>query len=116
MVRHSSTGSNLSLSPSDALVIAGPSGSGKTTLLRTLAGLWPWCDGEAAYPAGDRTMFLPQMPYMPLGALRTALAYPASGDRFSDDRLREVLRDVQLAHLSDRIDDEEAVGSHPVAG
>lgn len=65
---------NVSLDPGDALVVKGRSGSGKTTLLRGLAGLWPFIDGEFTRPPGDHTLFLSQMPYIPLGDLRTAVA------------------------------------------
>ncbi|CAM3962731.1 ABC transporter ATP-binding protein/permease [Smaragdicoccus niigatensis] len=96
---------SLVLNESDAIVVSGASGSGKTTLLRSLAGLWPWCDGDVAHPPGSQTMFLSQMPYMPLGPLRTALTYPAKDEEFSDDRLRQVLHDVFLPHLADRFDE-----------
>ncbi|MYR05281.1 ATP-binding cassette domain-containing protein [Gordonia sp. SID5947] len=97
----------LSLDPGDALVVKGRSGSGKTTLLRGLAGLWPFVDGEFARPAGDRTLFLSQIPYIPLGNLRTAVAYPAQPDDVGDDAIRSALARVFLPHLVDRLDEEE---------
>ena len=63
----------------------GPSGSGKTTLLRSLAGLWPHVEGTIARPEDVETLFCSQQPYLPLGTLRTALAYPAPGGELSDD-------------------------------
>lgn len=98
---------DLSLDPGDALVIKGRSGAGKTTLLRGLAGLWPYIDGEFARPAGNKTLFLSQMPYIPLGDLRTAVAYPALPDDIGDDAIREALEKVFLRHLVDRLYDEE---------
>ncbi len=98
---------NLTLGPGDALVIKGRSGAGKTTLLRGLAGLWPYVDGEFARPAGDRTLFLSQIPYIPLGDLRTAVAYPALPDAVGDDAIRAALQQVFLPHLVDRLDEEE---------
>lgn len=94
------------LSPGDALVVKGPSGSGKTTLLRALAQMWPYTDGEIGRPAGDGTLFLSQIPYLPLGDLRTAIEYPGKQEGISDDTLREVLTKVHLGHLVDRLDEE----------
>ncbi|MEO8298494.1 MAG: ABC transporter ATP-binding protein/permease [Burkholderiales bacterium] len=96
---------NLRLLPGQALLIRGPSGSGKTTLLRTLAGLWPFSTGEAERPDGDACLFLSQRPYLPLGSLRTALAYPAA--TVDDERARAILASVQLAHLSEQLDVEQ---------
>jgi len=67
---------NLDVAPGQSLLIRGPSGSGKTTLLRTIAGLWPYSQGEIVRPR-EGTLFLSQKPYLPLGSLREALYYPA---------------------------------------
>ncbi|MEU8896810.1 ABC transporter ATP-binding protein/permease [Nocardia sp. NPDC048505] len=96
----------LQLSPGEALVVKGASGSGKTTLLRALAQMWPYTDGEISRPPGDETLFLSQIPYLPLGDLRAAAEYPGKPDEISDDQLREVLSKVHLAHLVDRLDEE----------
>ncbi|MGF0315089.1 ABC transporter ATP-binding protein/permease [Nocardia fluminea] len=97
---------NLRLVPSDALVVKGASGSGKTTLLRALAQMWPYSDGEISRPAGTETLFLSQLPYLPLGDLRTAVEYPSKSEDVPDDTLREVLTKVHLGHLADRLDEE----------
>jgi putative ATP-binding cassette transporter len=90
----------------DSLAITGPSGSGKTTLLRSLAGLWPTAAGRWRSPADQVTMFLSQLPYLPLGDLRTAVSYPAQTRDIPDEALRDALTRVSLAHLRDRLDDE----------
>ena len=95
---------NLSLQPGQALLIKGPSGSGKTTLLRALAGLWPYAEGEVRSPAGEQALFLSQRPYLPLGDLRTAIAYPAIASTDDDARLQQALRQVNLAHLTEHLD------------
>jgi len=95
------------LTPGDALVIVGPSGSGKTTLLRSLAQLWPYATGTLRRPDGAATMFLSQLPYVPLGDLRAVVSYPAAAGDISDDDLRDVLNRVMLGHLVDRLDDLE---------
>ncbi len=99
-------GLTLSMGPGQALLVRGASGSGKTTLLRSLASLWPHAHGTVRRPASAHTLFLSQQPYLPLGSLRAALAYPGPAHRVEDDRAREVLRSVQLGHLEDQIDDE----------
>ena len=43
-------------------------------------------------------MFMPQRPYLPLGTLRTALAYPSAPDAFPTEALRAAL---ERAHLSE---------------
>jgi putative ATP-binding cassette transporter len=52
-------------------------------------------------------MFLPQRPYLPLGSIRAAVAYPEASERFSEDEVRGVLERVQLDHLIPLIDEEE---------
>jgi vitamin B12/bleomycin/antimicrobial peptide transport system ATP-binding/permease protein len=97
---------DLSLAPGASLFVTGRSGSGKTTLLRSLADLWPWAQGTVRRPVGDDALFLSQQPYLPLGSLRAGLAYPRGAGEVTDDRAADVLRQVQLPHLVDRLDEE----------
>jgi len=97
---------DLNLHSGQALLIKGPSGSGKTTLLRALAGLWPYAEGEVRRPLGAQALFLSQRPYLPLGDLRTAIAYPAQGVPGDDARMQQALRQVNLAHLAERLDEQ----------
>ncbi|WAF83585.1 ABC transporter ATP-binding protein/permease [Metapseudomonas otitidis] len=94
----------LELVPGQALLIKGPSGSGKTTLLRALAGLWPYAEGTVYRPGGHQALFLSQRPYLPLGDLRTAIAYPNTAVIEDDERLKQALRQVNLAHLAERLE------------
>jgi putative ATP-binding cassette transporter len=88
------------------MVVTGPSGSGKTTLLRSLAELWPFCSGTLTRPCGpNETMFLSQMPYVPLGDLRAVVSYPNEVGEIGDAKLRQVLEKVALSHLVDRLDE-----------
>jgi vitamin B12/bleomycin/antimicrobial peptide transport system ATP-binding/permease protein len=97
---------DLRLERGESMVITGSSGTGKTTLLRSLAELWPAATGQWCRPAGDReTMFVSQLLYLPLGDLRTVVAYPGRPGDFEDERLREVLAQVFLPHLRDRLDE-----------
>ncbi|BBR53278.1 MULTISPECIES: ABC transporter ATP-binding protein/permease [Pseudomonas] len=95
---------DLRLRAGQALLIKGPSGSGKTTLLRALAGLWPYAEGEVRRPLGNQALFLSQRPYVPLGDLRTAIAYPALATAADDARMQQALRQVNLAHLAERLE------------
>jgi putative ATP-binding cassette transporter len=99
---------DVQLAEGDSLVITGRSGAGKTTLLRSLAELWPYASGTLCRPDGDNaTMFLSQLPYVPLGSLRTVVCYPNSPDAIADDELRDVLTKVALAPLVGRLDEEQ---------
>jgi vitamin B12/bleomycin/antimicrobial peptide transport system ATP-binding/permease protein len=97
---------DLDIRSGESLLVKGPSGSGKTTLLRSLAGLWPYVDGTIDRPMDGQAMFCGQAPYLPLGTLRTGLAYPSAAETLSDDVAADVLRAVQLGHLTDRLDVE----------
>jgi putative ATP-binding cassette transporter len=58
-------------------------------------------------PAGARPLFLTQRPYLPLGTLREAIAYPAPAGGFPDLKIHEVLEFVGLTRLADRLDQVE---------
>jgi putative ATP-binding cassette transporter len=92
------------LAPGDSMVITGGSGSGKTTLLRSLARLWPFTSGTLHSPQDD-TMFLSQLPYVPLGDLRSVVSYPATSGEFDDAAIETALDTVALGHLAGRLDD-----------
>src|SRR5215217_2190801 len=99
---------DMRLDVGDTLVITGPSGSGKTTLLRSLAELWPFTTGTLTRPCGpNETMFLSQLPYVPLGDLRAVVTYPGKEGAIDDETLKRTLQKVVLPHLVDRLDDVE---------
>jgi putative ATP-binding cassette transporter len=97
---------DLDLASGESLLVKGPSGSGKTTLLRSLAGLWPYVSGTIGRPLDGQVMFCGQQPYLPLGTLRAALAYPSAAETLSDDQAMETLRAVHLGYLAERLDVE----------
>ncbi len=88
-------------------VLTGPSGSGKSTLFRAIAGIWPFGEGNISVPASARVMLLPQKPYIPIGTLRAAIAYPQPPDRYDDATLRDALVGAKLDDLVGKLDVED---------
>ena len=97
---------NLTLTQGNSLLIQGQSGVGKTTLLRTIAGLWSYAEGKIFCPQHN-TLFLSQRPYLPQGNLLTALYYPDTTENVDLAKITRVLERVQLAHLQDRLEQEQ---------
>lgn len=89
----------------ERILVTGPSGCGKSTLFRAIAGIWPYGSGTIEIPAGMRLMFLPQKSYLPIGTLRSALAYPAAEDAYKDLAIRHYLSLCRLPHLEEKLDD-----------
>ena len=89
-----------------SVVLSGRSGSGKSTLFRAMAGIWPFGSGRVLRPRGS-VLFLPQRPYLPLGTLRHAIAYPADAGAFPDEAIVAALRDVGLESMAAHLDDED---------
>ena len=98
-------GATLRAVPGQHTLVQGPSGSGKSTLFRALAGIWPWAQGQVALP--QRSMFIPQRPYFPDGALRDALAYPEPASDYTDEQLRTALQDALLPDLAKRLNERD---------
>jgi putative ATP-binding cassette transporter len=90
----------------ERVLIRGQSGSGKSTIMRAVAGVWPWGHGAIHLPTG-KISFMPQKPYFPLGTLRDSLLYPHALKGISDAMLNDMLHEVGLDHLRDRLDETE---------
>ena len=96
----------IALIAGDRVLVNGPSGAGKSTLFRAIGGIWPFGTGSVSVPAGARVMILPQRPYLPIGSLAAAVAYPAPPDRFEIAAIRSVLVAVGLPAFADRLSEE----------
>jgi vitamin B12/bleomycin/antimicrobial peptide transport system ATP-binding/permease protein len=95
---------DLSIELGERVLVTGPSGSGKTSLFRALGGVWPFGEGSIRIPKGANVLVLPQRPYLPLGTLRGALAYPGPENSFTPKEIDEVIDAVGLSDLRDELD------------
>ncbi len=97
---------DFTLQSGDTLLVSGPSGIGKTVLMQSLAGLWPFVSGSIRLPVGRQAvMFVPQLPYLPLGDLRAVASYPNDEDVTGDREIQQALIKVALPHLAIRLND-----------
>ena len=102
------TADGLTFREGESVLLTGPSGSGKSTLFRALSGIWPFGSGIVRVPAGRSVMLLPQKPYLPMGTLRAAVAYPGLVDQYDERDIRDALVAARLQPLADRLDEEAA--------
>jgi putative ATP-binding cassette transporter len=100
----------------EKVLVAGESGTGKSTLVRAIAGLWPWGEGEITLREGAKMFLMPQKPYIPLGTLRRAVTYPQTAEDFEDKQITEALELVGLAHIVEKLDDEDAHWDRTLSG
>ncbi|MGN5375677.1 ABC transporter ATP-binding protein/permease [Sphingomonas hankookensis] len=98
----------LSVGEGEHWSIRGPSGTGKSTLLRALAGIWRHGSGEIRVPADASLMMLPQVPYIPDGTLRAALAYPSPAEHFPLADCATALETANLPLLVERLNEARA--------
>jgi putative ATP-binding cassette transporter len=107
--------SGFSIEPGERVLVTGPSGAGKTSMFRALGGVWPFGSGSIRVPQGASVLVLPQRPYMPLGTLRGALAYPGAQDAFAPEEIDEVLDAVGLGAFRAELD-ETAYWANKLSG
>ena len=71
--------------------------------MRAIAGLWRTGSGTVQHPPMEDVFFLPQRPYMPTGTLRSQTLYPTKDTELTDERLLELLQEMQLESLAERV-------------
>lgn len=98
---------DIEIQPGERVLVVGASGIGKSTLFRAIGGIWPWGSGRIVRPPEGQTMFVPQHPYLPLGTLQAALAYPAPANAFTPEAAAAALERVGLRALALQLDREE---------
>jgi putative ATP-binding cassette transporter len=98
---------SIQIRPGEDVLVTGPSGAGKSTFFRSLAGIWPYWKGRIRLPRGARLLFLPQKPYLPLGSLKNAVAYPDEPAKHPDDEVRSVLQAIGLGHFAQDLERSE---------
>lgn len=96
---------SLEVRAGESVLIMGPSGTGKSTLFRTVAGIWPYAAGRIFKPGPAGVLFLPQTPYLPIGKLVDAIAYPKASAEAGVEAVTDSLRRVGLGALIPRLDD-----------
>ena len=101
------TAQRFSISGNERVLVTGPSGAGKSTLFRAIAVIWPFGSGAITIPPEATLMMLPQRPYLPIGTLSAAIAYPAEDGAFDEARIAELLRAVGLQKLEPRLGEED---------
>jgi vitamin B12/bleomycin/antimicrobial peptide transport system ATP-binding/permease protein len=98
---------SMNFEPGVSYLIQDKSGTGKSVFLRTLAGIWPYAEGEIILPKNKSVYFLPQKPYFPNGSLK---AFLCAGDNefCSDEALEETFEQLHLQkHLSSLNEDKD---------
>jgi putative ATP-binding cassette transporter len=95
------------IAPGEHIALVGPSGCGKRMLLRAVAGMWRFGRGRIRIPAGARTLVLAERPYLPIGTLREALAYPDDPETYTEEKMLEVMRLAGLESLTGRLDESQ---------
>ncbi|MER8463732.1 ABC transporter ATP-binding protein/permease [Mesorhizobium sp. M1396] len=95
---------HVEIRPGERVMITGERGAGKTLFFRAIAGLWPWGGGRISLPAGESPIFVPRVPYFPVGTLREVLDHPNGAAPASDADISAVLAEVGLERLSSSLD------------
>jgi vitamin B12/bleomycin/antimicrobial peptide transport system ATP-binding/permease protein len=95
---------HIEVSPGERILIVGGPGTGKTALVLALAGLWPWGSGTIRMPPRASTLFMRERPYLPLGTLRCAIAYPAQPGHLDKEATCSALQRVGLDYLASSLD------------
>lgn len=95
---------NTAIGPGERVLISGDPGAA-VKLFKVVARLWPWGQGVVGLPAGGSIFFMPRRPYLPIGPLRAAVAFPEVANPGNDALLNAALVRVGLDHFVARLDE-----------
>ncbi|GLS21083.1 ABC transporter ATP-binding protein [Labrys miyagiensis] len=90
---------SISIAPGSNVLVTGPNEAARTTLFRATGGVSVAGSGHILRPRSGNILFLAQQPYLPPGTLREALVPPSRESETGDERLREMLHDLDLDHV-----------------
>ncbi|NEI32042.1 ABC transporter ATP-binding protein/permease [Rhizobium ruizarguesonis] len=85
------------------VLITGPAQDAQAALFRATAGISFKGSGRIIRPAADDIFFLPQRPYLPTGTLRQILVRNARAGEIPDDRIVQILRELNLEHVLEQV-------------
>jgi putative ATP-binding cassette transporter len=100
------SGINLEIKPLERVLINGNTATG-SKLFKAIVGLWPWGSGRIELPDDEPMFFMPPRPYLPSGALITAICYPHNTGDFIRSEIKEILNKVGLGELQEQLDTVE---------
>lgn len=101
---------SVSIAIGTRLLILGCNDAAKVALFRATAGIWEHGHGRIVRPEFKQIFFLPERPYMPPGTLRELLVRTGTETEMGDERLHEVLHDMDLMPVVERaggLDEEQ---------
>ncbi|MGO7045079.1 ABC transporter ATP-binding protein/permease [Rhizobium johnstonii] len=81
------------------VLITGPAQDAQAALFRATAGISFKGSGRIIRPAADDILFLPQRPFLPTGTLRQILVRNERAGKIPDDRIVQILRELNLEHV-----------------
>lgn len=90
--------------PGERVMVNGDPRANRRLLFQALAGLWPWGEGSIRLPKSDGMLLLPHKAYFPDAPLRDVLTYPQSAESYTDDALRDALKQTGLERLAEHLD------------
>jgi vitamin B12/bleomycin/antimicrobial peptide transport system ATP-binding/permease protein len=106
---------DVTIARGERVLVVGQSGTGKSSLVRAIGGQWPWGKGEVQLQRRAKMCVVPQRPYIPLGTLLRAAAYPAPAAEVKREEVAKIMKEVGLGHLIDRLD-EDIPWEHTLSG
>ncbi|QPC87238.1 ATP-binding cassette domain-containing protein [Mesorhizobium sp. NBSH29] len=105
------TASNLRFRRGEWTLIKGESGSGKTSMIKALNGLWPYGEGDIAFPEGIRSYYAAQDVKLQHIALKRLVCLPHSGEDYTDAAVSAALEHAGLGEFVGGLGEETRAGT-----